>query len=82
MRRSDVAQLSAHRIRHRADEQNHVRRVGRGVSKMFPSRPAAKARRTTASPQTPANKGAPRQALWGTRTPDPFLTMEVLYRLS
>ncbi len=22
------------------------------------------------------------QALWGTRTPDPFLTMEVLYRLS
>ena len=32
--------------------------------------------------KTPRQRGFRRGALWGTRTPDPFLTMEVLYRLS
>jgi hypothetical protein len=33
-------------------------------------------------PRRSRNPSKSGQALWGTRTPDPFLTMEVLYRLS
>ncbi|MCW2963767.1 MAG: hypothetical protein JWO17_1019 [Actinomycetia bacterium] len=37
---------------------------------------------TDDSTKMPAAAGVSKRAQWGTRTPDPLLTMEVLYQLS